>query len=134
MSKKETTTGEEFEDFLNFAIKYKITKNPKKSDLRKIRFAVPSSQMRKKAISLGMSEDIFCELLSKQTVGDCLIGKEDAAKNTREVFHPTKEEEEKDCEYCNSLLEKGVDFEKLQEGLSFVPPFKEFLGVGRSSR
>lgn len=30
MSKKETTTGEEFENFLNFAIKYKVTKKPRK--------------------------------------------------------------------------------------------------------
>ena len=134
MSKKDITTGEEFEDFLSFAIKYKITKNPKKNKTQAIRFAVPSSQMKKKAISLGMSEEIFCELFSKQKIGDCLIGVEDAVKNTREVFHPTKEEEERDHEYCKELLEKGVDFDRLQEGLSFVSPFKEFLGVGSSSR
>lgn len=133
MSKKDITTGEEFEDFLSFAIRYKITKKPKKDKTQAIRFAVPSSQMKKKAIFLGMSEDIFCELLSKQKIGDCLIGVEDATKNTREIFHPTKEEEERDHEYCEELREKGVDFEKLQEGLSFVPPFKEFLGVESSS-
>lgn len=61
----------------------------------KIRFAVPSSQMRKKAISLGMSEDIFCELLSKQTIGDCLIEREDAAKNTRKIFIQQKKKRKK---------------------------------------
>lgn len=34
MSKKETTTGEEFESFLNFAIKYKV--KPKKQNINTI--------------------------------------------------------------------------------------------------
>lgn len=133
MSKKENTIGEEFEDFFEFVLNhYKVEEEPKKK-IRKFRFAVPSSQMKKKAISLGMSEDIFCELLSKQKIGDCLIGIEDATKDTREIFHPTKEEKKKDHEYCEELRKKGVDFNKLQEGLSFVSPFKEFLKVGSSS-
>lgn len=112
----------------------KVTQKPKKDKTQAIRFAVPSSQMKKKAITLGMSEEIFCELFSKQKIGDCFIGAEDAAKNTRKIFHPTKEEEKRDHEYCEELREKGVDFDRLQEGLSFVPPFKEFLGVGSSSK
>lgn len=113
------TTGEEFENFMSFTIKYKITKKFKKGNNRKIRFAVPFSQLKKKADSLKITEEKF-----KEKAIQYLLNEEEASIFTRLIFHPTEEDIEDDNKHCQYLLEKGVNFETLQEKLSSDPLFE----------
>lgn len=112
----------------------------KREKSERVHFCIPPSEFRIKAISLGMSEDIFCDLYSKQMLSKftcasikCPFKIKDAQNFTRRVFHPTIEEEKCDKEYCQELLNKGVDFKKLQEDLSFQFVFKDFLSLSKSS-
>ncbi|HBO05368.1 MULTISPECIES: hypothetical protein [Bacteroides] len=99
----------------------------------KFSFTIPNSQLRKKAVSLGISEEVYSKLLHKQQVY-CLksksfqrLSRREVDNAVREIFHPTKMEEKQDEFYCKELLEKGVDFEELQEGLSSISLFRDFL-------
>ena len=143
MSKKETTLGEEFENLMSFVIKYKVNmkeerKRIKQTTNKVCALVIPDSQLRLKAISIGMTENDYCQLLAKQKIPFANhldnkepqpYGYENAKVETKRIFHPTKEDEKRDKKLCQKFIDKGANFETIQKDLSLVSPFKEFLSV-----
>ena len=98
MSKKEMTIGEEFENFMSFAMRY----NYKKKDIRK-------KKKEKNLLTPSEVRDIFrqnswsVEMLYKRLVG---IGEtpDNAQILVQRILHPT----EKDLELEQSVKEKDL--------------------------
>lgn len=94
-----------------------------KMEFRRYSMIIPYSELYKKAVSLKMTEQQFIEFNSKSS--DLKVSQELMQK----VFHPSQEQIQEDEERMEKFLKRGFTTEWIQEKLSFVSPFKEFLGI-----
>ena len=98
MSKKETTTGEEFENFLNFAMSYKPQLKKKRSKIREKSCFTPS-EVR----DIFKQNNMTDEMLYKRLIG---LGEnsENAKVLVQRILHPS----EKDLELEQPIKEKDL--------------------------
>lgn len=80
MSKKETTTGEEFENFLNFAMSYNFKKKKEKKWYK-------PSEVRKIYQQNGMTDEMMYQRLIALGADE-----KEARRIVQKILHPTEEE------------------------------------------
>ena len=94
--------------------------------------SVPFSEIRKKARSLGLTEEQFTAYLGFYFSAENEIGEDSIQTTAKLVYHPTKEKLLEEEEYVRKLVEKGYpnDYQDYL-GETLFSRVEEWLGMNK---